>query len=73
MKKQSRWWLIVGWFLSVFVWKFTGTSLDSERGFVYRCLEALSQMTSIAMLLVLAAGVVVIWKEPWKRKPLADR
>lgn len=69
----KRRWLIVGWFLAVFVWKFTGTPPDPERGPVYRSLVAVSQMTSPAMLLVLAAGIFVIWKQPWKRKPLAER
>lgn len=68
-----RWWLIVAWFVVIFLWMFAATPPDPERGFIYHCLVALSQMTSIKMLLVLAAGVVVIWKQPWKRKPLAER
>jgi hypothetical protein len=69
-----RWLLIVLWIAALFVWSLAfAPSKHPEFGFGYHSREALCQMTTPAKLLVLVVGTVVIWKQPWKRKPLAER
>jgi len=71
---MKRWILVLLWFVTLFVWNLLANeSRHPEFGFLYHCLEALSLMTTPAKILVFIVGVVVIWKQPWKRKPLAER
>ena len=71
---MKRWVLIVLWLVALFVWNLVTNDFHHPAlGFGYRCLEALEQMTTPVHLLVFIAGVVVIWKQPWKRKPLEER
>jgi len=71
---MKRWILVVLWFVALFVWNLiTKDSRHPELGLGYKCLESLSYMTSPMQILASVVALIVIWKQPWKRKPLAER
>jgi hypothetical protein len=70
---MNRFGVAVLWFVLLFAWNlFTKTSPDPD-GFAYRCLDAMSDMTTPVQLLLSAVAMVAIWKHVWKRKSLAER
>jgi len=67
---MNRFGVAVLWFVLLFAWNLvTKTSPDVD-GFVYRCLDAVSDMTTPLELLLSAIAMVAIWKQVWKRKTL---
>jgi len=71
---MKRWHLVLLWFGGQFAWNLIMKAPPAtDGGAVYRGLLALSQMTSGVALITTALVMVVIWKQPWKRKSLAER
>ena len=71
---MKRWVFVVLWFVVQFAWNLlTSNPAHPDDNFVRWCLQAVSHMTSPAQMLVSIAAMIVIWKQPWKRKPLAER
>jgi len=70
----KRWMLVLAWFALQFVWNFlTKPTPNPDGDFLYKCLVAIGAMTSPIELFGSLIAMVIIWKQPWKRKPLADR
>ncbi len=70
---KNRLILVVGWFCVQFAWNLTTKpSSDPGAGAVYRCLEAIGQMTSPIEIIASIVALALIWKGG-NRKSLAER
>jgi hypothetical protein len=70
---MNRFGIAVLWFVLLFVWNLVTKTSPDPAGFGYRCLDAVSDMTTPLELLLSAIAMVAIWKQVWKRKSLAER
>jgi hypothetical protein len=71
---MNRFGFVVLWFALQFVWNLITKQLpDLDGGFGYRCLVALTYMTTPIQILATIIAMVAIWKQVWKRKSLAER
>jgi hypothetical protein len=71
---MKRWHLVLLWFGSQFAWNLlTKTPTYPDGGIVYRCLFAISYMTTLFQLAATVIVMALIWKRGGQRKSLAER
>lgn len=70
---MRRWVVVIAWFFVQFTWNLLTKSYDHERGAIYSALVAVGWMTAPIQLFVSAIVLFIIRKQPWNRKPLAQR
>jgi hypothetical protein len=71
---MNRLGLVVLWFALQFAWNLiTKQPSDINESFGFRCVDALSYLTTPIQLLTSIIAMVAIWKRVWNRKSLAER
>jgi hypothetical protein len=71
---MNRFGLVVLWFALLFVYNLiTKHPSDINESFGFRCVDALSYLTTPIQLLASIIAMVAIWKRVWNRKSLAER
>lgn len=70
--KVKRWMLVVVWFVLQFLWNLL-TKTGVDHFFLEKCLIAVEYMAAPIQIIASAIALIVIWKQPWKKKPAPEQ
>lgn len=68
LRSVKRYWLLLAWLGVQLFYDFVTRTAAIDGPFAYRLLEALGRMTTPLQLFTSFVALVIIWKEPWRKR-----